>query len=138
MVNLMDDKSGDMISGILGGSDDFILLFIDIISRIIEMFAVLLIFGSVVRGSARYFLIKDPNVKDDIQKFSGFRQYLGQWLLLGLELLVAADVIRTVALDLTLERVAGLGLLVIVRTFLSWALVVEMEGRWPWQATSEK
>lgn len=134
----MDDKSGDMISGILGGSDDFILLFIDIISRIIEMFAVLLIFGSVVRGSARYFLIKDPNVKDDIQKFSGFRQYLGQWLLLGLELLVAADVIRTVALDLTLERVAGLGLLVIVRTFLSWALVVEMEGRWPWQATSEK
>lgn len=138
MVNLMDDKSGDMISGILGGSDDFILLFIDIISRIIEMFAVLPIFGSVVRGSARYFLIKDPNVKDDIQKFSGFRQYLGQWLLLGLELLVAADVIRTVALDLTLERVAGLGLLVIVRTFLSWALVVEMEGRWPWQATSEK
>jgi len=138
MVNLMDDKSDDMISGILNGSDEFILLFIDIISRIIEMFAVLLIFGSVVRGSARYFLIKDPNVKDDIQKFSGFRQYLGQCLLLGLELLIAADVIRTVALDLTLERVAGLGLLVIVRTFLSWALVVEMEGRWPWQATSEK
>ena len=138
MVNLMDDKSDDMISGILNGSDEFILLFIDIISRIIEMFAVLLIFGSVVRGSARYFLVKDPHDKDDIQKFSGFRQYLGQCLLLGLELLVAADVIRTVALDLTLERVAGLGLLVIVRTFLSWALVVEMEGRWPWQATSEK
>jgi len=58
---------------------------------------------------------------------------IGQWLLLGLELLVAADVIRTVALDLTFDRVAGLGLLVLVRTFLSWALVVEMEGRWPWQ-----
>ena len=42
-------------------------------------------------------------------------------------------IIRTVALDATLEAMAALGLLVIVRTFLSWALVVEMEGRWPWQ-----
>jgi uncharacterized membrane protein len=136
MVNLMDDKTGDMIDGLFGGSDTFILLFIDIISRIIEIFAVILIFGSVIRGSARYFLIQDSHTIDDLQKFTGFRQYLGQWLLLGLELLVAADVIRTVALDLTLERVAGLGLLVLVRTFLSWALVVEMEGRWPWQPAS--
>lgn len=136
MVNLMDDKTGDMIDGLFGGSDTFILLFIDIISRIIEIFAVLLIFGSVIRGSVRYFLIQDSYTPDDLRKFTGFRQYLGQWLLMGLELLVAADVIRTVALDLTLERVAGLGLLVLVRTFLSWALVVEMEGRWPWQPAS--
>ena len=133
MVNLMDDKTDDMIDGLFAGPDSYILLFIDIISRIIEVFAVLLIFGSVIHGSYRYFLKRDPHLQDEIQKFTGFRQYLGQWLLLGLELLVAADVIRTVALDLTLDRVAGLGLLVLVRTFLSWALVVEMEGRWPWQ-----
>ena len=54
-------------------------------------------------------------------------------LLLGLEILVAADVIRTVALDPTLQAVASLGLLVLVRTFLTWTLVVEEEGRWPWQ-----
>jgi uncharacterized membrane protein len=55
-------------------------------------------------------------------------------LLLGLELLVAADIVRTVALEPSLESVAVLGLLVVIRTFLSWSLVVEIEGRWPWQA----
>ncbi|MBV9173854.1 MAG: DUF1622 domain-containing protein [Chloroflexi bacterium] len=55
-------------------------------------------------------------------------------LLLGLELLVAADIVRTVALEPSLTSVAVLGLLVVIRTFLSWSLVVEIEGRWPWQA----
>jgi uncharacterized membrane protein len=54
-------------------------------------------------------------------------------LLLGLELLVAADIVRTVALEPSLESVAVLGLLVVIRTFLSWSLIVEIEGRWPWQ-----
>jgi uncharacterized membrane protein len=58
-------------------------------------------------------------------------------LLLGLELLVAADIVRTVALEPSLESVAVLGLLVVIRTFLSWSLVVEIEGRWPWQATPD-
>jgi uncharacterized membrane protein len=58
---------------------------------------------------------------------------VGRSLLLGLELLVAADVVRTVALEATLESVAVLGLLVLVRTVLGWTLLVEMEGRWPWQ-----
>jgi hypothetical protein len=52
---------------------------------------------------------------------------------LGLEILVAADVIRTVALDPTLQNVLILGLLVLIRTFLGWSLVVEIEERWPWQ-----
>jgi uncharacterized membrane protein len=62
-----------------------------------------------------------------------FKNYIGRTLLLGLEILVAADIIRTVALDPTLESVAVLGLLVLIRTFLSWSLVVEIEGRWPWR-----
>lgn len=61
---------------------------------------------------------------------------LGKGLLLGLEILVAADIVRTVALEATLESVAVLGLLVLIRTFLSWALVVEIEGRWPWQGAA--
>jgi uncharacterized membrane protein len=60
---------------------------------------------------------------------------LGKALLLGLEVLVAADIVRTVALEATLESVVVLGLLVLIRTFLSWALVVEIDGRWPWQQT---
>jgi uncharacterized membrane protein len=55
-------------------------------------------------------------------------------LLLGLDLLVAADVVRTVALEATLRNVAVLGLLILIRTFLSWSLTVEMEGRLPWQS----
>jgi uncharacterized membrane protein len=51
-----------------------------------------------------------------------------------LEILVAADIIRTIALEATLQSVVVLGLLVLIRTFLSWALIVEIEGRWPWQA----
>jgi len=65
MVNLMDDKTGVMIDGMFGGPDSYILLFIDIISRIIEIFAVLLIFGSVIRGSIRYFLTRDSHLQDD-------------------------------------------------------------------------
>ena len=67
---------------------------------------------------------------------AGYDQYkhtLGKGLLLGLEILVAADVIRTVALEPTIQNIIGLGLLVLVRTFLSWSLVVEIDGRWPWQ-----
>jgi uncharacterized membrane protein len=48
---------------------------------------------------------------------------------------VAVDIVRTVALELTLESISVLGLLVLIRTFLSWSLVVEVEGRWPWQQT---
>jgi uncharacterized membrane protein len=53
-------------------------------------------------------------------------------LLLGLEFLVAAGVVKTVVLEPTLQNVAILGLLVVIRTFLSWSLVVEIEGHWPW------
>jgi uncharacterized membrane protein len=55
-------------------------------------------------------------------------------LLLGLEILVAADIIRTVVLQPTASNVVVLGLLVLIRTFLSWSLVLEIEDRWPWQA----
>jgi uncharacterized membrane protein len=62
-----------------------------------------------------------------------FRQDLGRGILLGLEFLVAADIIRTVAVTPTLQGVLVLGLIVLIRTFLSMALQVELEGRLPWQ-----
>ncbi|HHY48398.1 MAG TPA: DUF1622 domain-containing protein [Alphaproteobacteria bacterium] len=65
--------------------------------------------------------------------YQSYRVTLGKSLLVGLELLVAADIIRTVTLDATLVGIATLGALVAVRTALSWTLTVEVEGRWPWQ-----
>jgi uncharacterized membrane protein len=66
-----------------------------------------------------------------------YRQDLGRAILLGLEFLVAGDIIRTVAVAPTMENVLILGLIVLVRTFLSMALQLEVEGRWPWQRTVE-
>jgi uncharacterized membrane protein len=64
------------------------------------------------------------------------RQDLGRGILLGLEFLVAADIVRTVAMTPTLDDVLVLGLIVLIRTFLSMALEVELEGRWPWRKAS--
>ena len=62
-----------------------------------------------------------------------FRQQLGRTILLGLELLVAGDIVRTVASQPTITSVAILAIIVLIRTFLSWSLEVELTGRWPWQ-----
>jgi uncharacterized membrane protein len=64
--------------------------------------------------------------------YVALRQRLGRAILLGLEFLVAADIIRSVAVDPTFTSIGVLALLVVVRTFLSWSLEVEIEGRWPW------
>ena len=63
-----------------------------------------------------------------------YRSGIGRTLLLGLEILVAADIIRTVATTPNFESVGVLAAMVAIRTFLSWSLQLEIEGRWPWQA----
>ncbi len=71
---------------------------------------------------------------------SSYRQYrhgLGRAILLGLEILVAADIIRTVAISPTFRTVGVLAIIVAVRTFLSFSLEVELEGRWPWQRAGQ-
>lgn len=67
-----------------------------------------------------------------------YRHNLGRAILLGLELLVAADIIRTVAVAPTLENVLLLAVIVLIRTFLSVALEVELEGRWPWRRAASQ
>ncbi|WP_394244706.1 DUF1622 domain-containing protein [Halopseudomonas laoshanensis] len=70
--------------------------------------------------------------------FLEVRQRLGRGILLGLEFLIAADIILTVAVDLTFESVGVLALIVLVRTFLSFTLEVELTGSWPWQRSSQE
>lgn len=69
--------------------------------------------------------------RDDI--YHRYRRWLGRSILLGLELLVAADIIRTVAVTPTFGSVGVLALIVLIRTFLSFSLELEITGRWPWQ-----
>jgi uncharacterized membrane protein len=66
--------------------------------------------------------------------FSQVRRHLGWGILTGLEVLVGADIIHTVAVDLTFESVGILAIVVLIRTFLSFTLEVELTGHWPWQA----
>ena len=71
------------------------------------------------------------------QLYPAYRYSIGRAILLGLELLVGGDIIRTVAVSPTFESVGVLALIVAVRTFLSLSLQVEIEGRWPWQSKPE-
>ena len=113
-----------------------ILEWIEYAALAIEILAVAIIvvaiFYSVFRYSMRGIFQSQAE-----GRYQELKVQLGRTLLLGLEILVAADIVRTVALEATLESVVILGLLVLVRTFLSWALVVEIEGHWPWAARPE-
>ena len=95
---------------------------------LIEVVAVAIIVVGIAYASILFVLRRGP-----LDAYSSYRARLGRALLLGLEVLVAGDIIRTVALEPSIGNVVTLGLLVLVRTFLSWSLIVEIEGRWPWQ-----
>jgi uncharacterized membrane protein len=101
----------------------------------IEILAVTVIVVGI--AWATYFFLSSQTVRHALDRDVRYRQRLGRTLLIGLEILVAADIVRTVALDPTFESVAVLGMLVVIRTFLSWALVIEIERRWPWQRPTE-
>jgi uncharacterized membrane protein len=104
---------------------EYLTLALEFASAAIIVFGILF---SVVFAVIR--LIKKSG-KDKI--YQSFRIMVGRCILLGLELLIAADIIRSLALQLTLQSVGLLGIIVLVRTFLSFSLEVEMNGRWPWQ-----
>ena len=113
---------------------DLIHRAVEFASLSIELIAVAIILVAIVYGLIRFAV---GSAKNEPNAYQDLKKRIGRSLLLGLEFLVAADIIRTVALDPSLQSVLVLGLLVLVRTFLSWALIVEIDGRWPWQGASK-
>lgn len=110
---------------------------IEYVALALELLAVTIIVAGVVIAIANLVIKRSSSVSgmfDPGLIYDQFRTRIGNTLLLGLEVLVAADIVRTVALEPTVENAVILGLLVLIRTFLSWSLTVEMEHRWPWQA----
>ncbi|HEY0114419.1 MAG TPA: DUF1622 domain-containing protein [Allosphingosinicella sp.] len=99
-------------------------------TRIVEIVGILIILIGAGAALVRFALNLDKHKGDRI---ACFRSGLGRAILLGLEFLVAADIINTVAIEPTLDSVVVLAGIVLIRTFLSWSLEVEIEGRWPWQ-----
>ena len=118
---------------ILVEGDTPVYRFIEWVSIVLEIVAVSWIFAGVFSSTVRYFYRVIKKTPPMLVRYTEYRHSLARTLMLGLELLVAADVVRTVALEPTLESVAVLGLLVLIRIILGWSLVVEIEGRWPWQ-----
>lgn len=107
---------------------------VDLTSKAIQGLAVIIIVISVTFGSVRFLVHLGRGMSDP---YRAYKTLLGRALLLSLEFLVAADVIRTVLFDLTAKGMEILAALVAIRTFLSWSVVVEVEGHWPWQAASD-
>lgn len=111
---------------------NFLTKLSEITGTTLEATGVLLIISGAVYSTlvALYYILKKENKS---KVYGDYRRSLGSAILLGLELLVAGDIIRTVAVEPSFTSVGILAAIVMIRTFLSFTLEVEMSGKWPWQ-----
>ena len=112
----------------LGDLDAKVSYWLHLVGNGIEIFGVAVIVLGIAWAT---FLFATHRMAE--QHYDTYKIRIGRSLLLGLEVLVAADIVKTIALDLTFTSLGLLAGLVLIRTFLSWTLVLEIEGRWPWQ-----
>ncbi len=120
----------ELTSGIVGE-------FIADIAFVLEIIAVLVILAAIIAALlnfVRHILKHDPSQAC----IDAFKRTVGKGIQIALEMLIAADIINTVVLAATLENVVVLTILVLIRTFLSWTLIFETEGSWPWNAKEKK
>ena len=89
-----------------------------------------LILGFLIATSRCVLKIKPLGA---MQAIEGYRRARGRVILIGLEILVAATIIKTIIIDPTLENMGLLAIMIAIRTALGWSTVLEMNGRWPWQ-----
>lgn len=108
---------------------------IEYIARALEIIGVAVIALAFVHAMIRGALHFGQKREDAYERL---RVYIGKALLLGLEFLVAADIIRTVIIEPTREGILSLGLLIVVRIILGWSIAVEIEGCWPWQVAARR
>lgn len=104
---------------------------VELVGKALDVAGVAVIVGGILLATvvhARRLLGKGAR-----EQYRLYRQAIGRAILLGLEILVGADIIRTVAVDPTFRSAGVLAMIVAIRTFLSFSLEVELEGRWPWQ-----
>jgi uncharacterized membrane protein len=106
------------------------------VAKFIEVCGVLTILIGGALAVFRFVTSRTPT-SDGKSSYENLRGSLGQAILLGLEFLVAGDIIGTVAVEPTFRSLGVLGLIVLIRTFLSFSLEVEIKGRWPWSGPGE-
>jgi uncharacterized membrane protein len=116
--------------------DETLLEIVRWIVRGIEVAGIAIILAGAVGALFAFVLRRGGASKED--RFAYLRSDLGRSILLGLEFLVAADIINTVAIEPTLDSLAVLAGIIVIRTFLSFSLEVEIEGHWPWQRSARR
>lgn len=109
---------------------------VDLAAFFFEVVGVAVMVAGAIAGVPMVLLRR--GISAETPRYHAYRQLLGRSILLGLEFLVGADIIRTVAELPTMSHVLVLGMIVLIRTFLSITLEVELEGRWPWQRQGER
>ena len=111
--------------------------FVDQLAKALELLGVAIIVGGIVLATLRF--VRDGRRAHDWQSaYPNYRSNIGRGILLGLELLVGADIISTITAPLTFESVGLLAAIVMIRTFLSFSLETEIEGCWPWQRAAKE
>lgn len=111
--------------------------YIEQLAKILEIAGVAIILGGVLLATI-WFVRSGAGSRDWRLSYEQYRANLGRGILLGLELLVGADIIGTITAPLTFESVGLLAIIVVIRTFLSFSLETEIEGCWPWQRAARK
>jgi len=112
--------------------NEFLTALIANVSFVLELLAVAIILLAIIYAVLNFFFsyLRDHKIEPSL---NAFKQIVGRSVQVALELLIAADIINTVVLDATIQNVLVLGILVLIRTFLSWTLILETEGQWPWK-----
>jgi uncharacterized membrane protein len=100
--------------------------------RVVEAIgAAIMVLGGL--GAFIVFIVETLQARTSRERYDRLRRNLGRCILLGLEVLIVADIVRTIIVDTTLESVAVLGIVVVIRIMLSFSLEVEIDGLWPWR-----
>ena len=102
----------------------------EIVGTAVDGVGVFIVAAGALVATARLLVRRRHNTGN---YYSSYRQDIGRAILLGLEFLIAGDIIRTVVVAPTIQNVLVLGLIVLIRTFLSMSLQLEIEGRLPWR-----
>jgi uncharacterized membrane protein len=117
-------------------STEQIHVFVDQLAKVLELVGVAIILGGIILATAT-FVRDGVRASDWRSAYPRYRSDIGRGILLGLELLVGADIISTITAPLTFESVGLLAGIVAIRTFLSFSLETEIEGCWPWQRAAK-
>lgn len=104
---------------------------LEVLAQILEIIGAGALVSGFVIGTARY--VKQILAAGASSAFGSYRQSLGRVVVIGLEILVAATIVKTITVDPTPKALGMLAIMIGIRTMLSWSMVLEMTGRWPWQ-----